>query len=307
MRIVITGGTGFLGRPLVRHLAGSGYGCTVLTRDPQRAAKYGFPREVAWVAASGELPAADVIIHLAGESIVGRWTAGKKRAILASRVEGTQRLVAALRTATTRPHTLLAASAVGFYGDRPGEALDENALADPRKSFRSEVCRKWESAANEAEDLGIRVVNLRMGNVMDPTGGYLGGLLPLYRAFGGFIIGSEMASIPWISRRDCVHLIAFALANERWYGPLNVTHPEPLSHRVFARSLTRRLGRSCHGKLPARLLRLALGDFASALLDDQRVEPAKVLAAGFQFSHPTWISFLDDAFPAPACHESLMR
>jgi uncharacterized protein (TIGR01777 family) len=280
MHIVVTGGTGFLGRPLVEHLTTLGYACTVLTRDPRRAAGSGLPETVKFARLT-ELPPCDAVIHLAGESIVGRWTTRKRQAILSSRVEGTRRLITALRMAKNRPHTLLSASAVGFYGNRPGEPLDETSTSDPRESFRAEVCREWEEAANLANDLGIRVVNLRIGNVMDPAGGYLGGLLPIHRALGGFVFGDPDASIPWISRVDCIRLITFALANERWYGPLNLSHPENLSHRRFAQTVAARLHQPCWGRVPGGVLRLLLGEFASALLDDQRVLPAKARAAGF--------------------------
>lgn len=308
MHLVVTGGTGFLGRPLVEHFVALGYECTVLTREPRRAATCGLPHGVKFARLT-ELPAADAIIHLAGESIVGLWTARKRRAILASRVDGTRRLITALRTAKNRPHTLLSASAVGFYGNRPGEALEESCLADPQQSFRAEVCRQWEEVASEADRLGIRVVNLRIGNVMDPAGGYLAGILPLYRALGGFVIGHADAVIPWISRVDCIRLIAFALANERWYGPLNITHPEPLTHRHFTHTVAQAVHRTSLGRIPSGLLRLALGEFAGALLDDQRVIPAKALAAGFTFAHSSWDKFLRGSFghqvtpdcqPAPA-------
>lgn len=310
MRILVTGGTGFLGKPLVEHLVALGYECTVLTRDPQRAALCGLPPSVTF-ATLAKMPHADAVIHLAGESIVGLWTARKRRAILASRVQGTRRLVAALRTAKNRPHTLLFASAVGFYGDRPGEALEESSPGDPQRSFRAEVCRQWEEAANEADRLGIRVVNLRIGNVMDPAGGYLAGILPIYRVLGGFVIGHEEAVTPWISRADCIRLIAFALANERWYGPLNICHPETLTHRHFAHTVAQAVHRTSLGRVPNRLLRLALGEFATALLDDQRVIPTKALTAGFTFAHASWDHFLRDSFghevTRPDCHPALAR
>ncbi len=296
MRIVLTGATGFLGRPLVAHLATLGYECIVLTRDVSRAATLGFPRSVR-LAPADSLPPAEVVIHLAGESIVGLWTPRKRRAILTSRVDGTRRLVAALRSAKVRPHTLLAASAVGIYGHRPGALLDETAPADPRDRFRAQVCRAWEEEANEAEILGVRVVNLRIGNVLDPSGGYLGGLLPIYRHLGGWTFADPETAIPWVGRADAVGLICFALANERWYGPLNITAPAPVTHREFAASLSHRLGQGLVGKVPPRLIRVVLGEFASALLDDQHVVPAKALAAGFAFQHPAWPTWLDDAMP----------
>lgn len=286
MRVLITGGTGFLGRPLVAHLVSLGYDCTVLTRDAGRAAGCGFPGSVKIASSESPLPAADAVIHLAGESIVGLWTERKRRAILASRVEGTRRLVAALRASPTRPHTLLSASAVGIYGDRPGETLDETSPTDPAMRFRAEVCREWEDAANQAADLGIRVVNLRIGNVLDPSGGYLGGLLPVFRLLGGVQLGNPNAAISWIAREDAARLIAFALANDRWFGPLNVTAPSPATQREFAAELALALDRRPIAQIPAWLLRTMLGEFSHALLDDQRILPAKAIAAGFPFAHP---------------------
>jgi NAD dependent epimerase/dehydratase family enzyme len=146
---------------------------------------------------------------------------------------------------------------------------------------------------------------------MDRAGGYLGGLLPMHRALGSFGMGNADAAIPWISRADCVRLIAFALANERWYGPLNITNPEPLTQRRFALTIAKRVRRPCWGNLPARLLRVMLGEFASALLDDQRVIPAKAVAAGFTFAHPTWNDLLRESFSSESerasCQPALAR
>ncbi len=299
MRIVLTGATGFLGRPLVAHLAHLGYECIVLTRDVARARARGLPPEVR-LASIDDLPAADVVIHLAGESIAGLWTQRKRRAILDSRIEGTCRLVAAMRRARTRPHTFLSASAVGIYGNRPGELLDEASETDPRDRFRAEVCRSWEEAANAADAFGVRVVNLRIGNVFDPAGGYLGGLLPLYRHCGGWMFGRPEAAIPWIARADAVRLISFALANERWYGPVNVVAPEAITHRQLATGIGERFGHGGTWAIPSFLTRAVLGELSSALMDDQHVVPAKAIAAGFAFQHPAFGTWLHEAFPLPA-------
>lgn len=296
MRIAITGATGFLGRPLVAHLETLGYECLVLTRDMARAAALGFSPSVRILPVE-PLPPCEAVIHLAGESVVGLWTARKRRVILESRVQGTRRLVAALRSAKVRPHTLLCASAVGFYGDRPGELLEEDSSADPRGSFRAQVCTAWEDAAREAEVLGLRVMQLRIGNVLDPSGGYLGGLLPIYRQFGGVVFGENEAAIPWIARPDAIRLISFALANERWYGPLNITAPTTVTQREFATAISQRVGPGWTVKVPRRLVRGVLGDFASALIDDQHVVPAKAIAAGFRFQHPDFGAWVEAAFP----------
>lgn len=297
MRIVLTGATGFLGRPLVAHLVGLGYECIVQTRDVARAATLDLPSSVRF-ASMDDLPAADAVIHLAGESPIGYWTPRKRREILTSRAEGTRRLVAAIHSAKTRPHTLLSASAVGIYGHRPGEPLDETASPDPRNRFRAQVCDAWEEAANAADLLGVRVIHLRLGNVFDPGGGYLGGLLPIYRHFGGLILGEPDAAIPWISRADAIRLITFALAHERWYGPLNLVAPQPVTHRELATRLGTQLGHRHTWRVPSRVTRALLGEFASALVDDQHVVPGKAIASGFTFEHPTFEAWLPEAFPA---------
>jgi len=297
MRILITGGTGFLGRPLVQQLTALGYACIVMTRDPARARRCGFPPEVQIVAPDA-LPAAEVVIHLAGEGIVGLWTPAKRRAILDSRVQGTRRLIDSLRRAKVRPHTLLAASAVGIYGDRPGETLDETSAPDPAASFRAEVCRRWEAEANRADALGVRVVNLRIGNVMAPHGGFLGGILPVFRTLGGITLGDAGAVLPWLPLADFVGLVCFALANERWHGPLNLTHPQPLTRAELAVALARHLRRPCPWQISSIWLRRLLGNFASALVDDQRVVSTKVATSGYHFSCATWATFLEETFPA---------
>lgn len=291
MKVAITGGTGFIGRALVAHLAAIGHECTVLTRHPQRAT---LPPGIA-VRPVGALPECDAVIHLAGESVVGWWTPWKRRAILRSRIDGTRRLVEAMRALRTPPRVLLSASAVGYYGHRPGEFLDENSPPDPRARFRSQVCQAWEAEALRAEEMGVRVGLLRIGDVMALGGGFLGGLLPAYRAGGCRILGEPDSALPWIALDDAVRLIAFALESEL-RGPLNVVAPHAITQRTLATTLARRLGRCVRGRIPAGLLRCGLGEFSSALLDDQRVVPQRALDAGFHYTHPAWRSCLDALF-----------
>lgn len=293
MKIAITGATGFLGRPLVAHLSALGHACSVLTRDPARAA--GFPPGVQ-IHHVDHLPEADAVIHLAGENPAGLWTPWKRRAILTSRTVGTARLVAAMSALRTPLRVFLCASAVGFYGHRPGEILDENAAPDPQRRFRARVCIAWEEAAHAAAACGIRVVSLRLANVMHPGGGFLGKLLPVWRAGGCFVLGDASAALAWVSLTDAVSLIAFALENDALRGPLNVVAPHAITQRAFASTLARRLGLRVRGRLPAPLLRCVLGELASALIDDQNVTPRKALDTGFQFAHPAWRSCLDAIF-----------
>jgi hypothetical protein len=295
VKVAITGATGFIGRPLVAHLATLGHRSIVLSRSPKRAAGLGFPVGTE-IATGAAIPTCDAVIHLAGESVAGLWTPAKRRRILASRVESTRRIVAELRAREHKPHTLLVASAVGYYGDRPGEVLNEDAPPDPARGFRSEVCRAWEAAAQDAEALGIRVVRLRVGNVMSTDGGFLGGMLPLWRRDVCFLFGNPDAAISWISREDAVRLIAFALELQQLRGPVNVVSPHAITQRTLVTSIAGRLGRSVIGSVPGWLLRIGLGEFATALLDDQRVVPVAAEAAGFRYQHPAWRSCLDHLF-----------
>jgi uncharacterized protein (TIGR01777 family) len=276
MKVAITGATGFIGRSLAAYLHTLGHECIALTRP------------------FNDVPPVDAVIHLAGENPAGLWTPWKRRAIYTSRVDGTRRLVAALHRAP--PRVLLCASAVGIYGHRPGETLDESSPPDPQQRFRARVCQAWEHAASEATEFDTRVVHLRLGNVMDPAGGFLAKLLPVYRAGGCFVLGDPAASIAWVSLFDAVRLIAFAMESDALCGPLNVVAPHALTQHALTHTLARRLGVRVRGRIPAPLLRGVLGEFASALIDDQNVLPEKALGAGFLFAHPAWRSALDAIF-----------
>ena len=295
MKIAITGATGFIGRPLVSYLASLGHRSIVLSRSPQRAERMHFPAGTEF-APTGGIPPCDAVIHLAGESVAGLWTPARRRRILASRVDSTRRIVEELRGREERPHTLLVASAVGYYGDRPGELLDEDAAPDPQCGFRSEVCRAWEAAASEAEALGIRVVRLRLANVMSAEGGFLGAMLPFWRRGACFLLGNPEAAISWISSEDAVRLIAFALESREISGPVNVVSPHAITQRTLVSSVAARLDRKIVGHVPAWLIRLMLGEFSTALLDDQRAVPAAAESAGFRYQHPAWRSCLDHLF-----------
>ncbi len=273
MKIAITGVSGFLGKTLRAHLEAVGHECTPL------------PRKL------GRLPRFDAVIHLAGENPAGLWTPWKKRAIRDSRVRGTERLVESFRHAP--PRVFLCASAVGIYGHRPGEYLDESSAPDPHMRFRARVCTAWEAAAESASALGTRVVRLRLGNVMDASGGFLAKLLPLYRSGLCFVLGDPAAFLPWISLVDAVHMIAFATESDALSGPLDVVAPHCVTQSTLAKSLAPRVGAHVRGRIPEKLLRCVLGEFASALIDNQNVAPAKALDANFKYAHPAWRSWLE--------------
>ena len=291
MELLITGGTGFVGRPLVERLVAAGHECVVVSRDPA-AARTRLPAGARAVAYTEPWPAVAGVIHLAGESIVGLWTPAKRRRIMGSRVNGTRLLVNWLKQVQPRPGVLLSMSAVGIYGDRPGEVVAEDSPLDPAGKFRAQVCLAWEMEALAAQAPETRVVLLRLGNVMDPAGGFLGELLNVYRRAPVVGFGSPPAMLSWISLRDTVALIAFALENQAVSGPLNVTAPRPVSQGELTALVAAHLGKRVWGHLPGGVLRLGLGAFADAFLDSQVARPGKALAHGFQFNDESFAAYM---------------
>lgn len=289
MKIVIAGGTGFIGEPLTRRLAERGDNVAVLSRSASRGLKWDPPNvDGAWV---DEVANADAVINLAGENIAGgRWTAERKRRLIASRLDATRALVLAMRRNPARKRTIINASAVGFYGDRGDETVDEN--AGRGDGFLADLVEKWESAAQEAEALG-RLVILRFGVVLARDGGALKKMwLPFKLGVGG-PIGSGRQWMAWVDRDDVIRAIEWALDNENARGIYNVTAPEPVRSRDFARALGRAVHRPALLPVPAFALRILFGQMADeALLAGQRVVPSRLLAEGFKFSNPT----LDAAF-----------
>jgi len=285
MKVVVTGGTGFLGGALVEALRRDSHRVTVLTRGA--ASK---PGEVQWQprlppgAWARSVEGADAVINLAGESIAdGRWTQARKRTILASRVDATRAIVAAIRAAGSAPATLLSGSAIGYYGT-PGDApLDESAPAGA--DFLAKVCREWE---HEAIDAGAtaRVVLLRTGLVLARDGGALQQLaMPFHFCVGG-ALGSGRQVMSWIHRDDWIAMVRWALTDRSVSGPLNLTAPQPVTNREMATTLGRVLHRPSFMPTPAFTLRLLLGEMADAMiLNGQRVLPRVAQRGGFTFRY----------------------
>ncbi len=297
MRVLVTGATGFIGRRLCHHLTQTGLTVRVLTRDPGAAPARlpGIERAYGLPETGAELPdealvGVDTVVHLAGETVSGRWTIAKRHAIEASRTAGTAALVRAIARASPRPQALVCASAIGYYGDRGDEPLVEESL--PGRGFLAGVCRAWETEAARAEELGTRVVRLRTGIVLDPAGGALRSMRPLFRAGLGGPLGSGRQWWAWIAMDDLIGLYAQALDRD-WTGPVNAVSPDPVRQRGFARCLGRALGRPALLPAPAFALRVVLGGFASELLSSRRVEPRAALRHGFAFRAPR----LGDALP----------
>ena len=268
MRVLVTGGTGFIGAAVCRALRGAGHAVRVVSRDPEHAAE----EAVGWDDVPAAAREADALVNLAGEPIAARrWKPAQKHHIRESRVEATRRLVEAATAASPRPRILLNASAVGYYGARGDEVLDETAA--PGTGFLAEVCAAWEREAEAAEALGLRVVRLRFGVVLAPDGGALARMIPAFRTFFGGPLGSGTQWMSWIHRDDVTGLVVDALEDDAYRGAVNVTAPEPVTNAEFAQALGRALARPAAFRTPAFMLRWTLGEMADMLLTGQRVVP----------------------------------
>jgi hypothetical protein len=216
--------------------------------------------------------------------VAQRWTADVKRRILSSRVQGTHSLIRAIQALPVRPGVLVCASAIGYYGSRGDEILSESAA--PGGDFLAEVCSAWERAAQAAAELGMRVVSLRIGVVLDPAGGALAQMLPPFRAgLGGPIAGGQ-AWTSWIHLNDLVRLFAWAMGHPALAGPVNAVAPNPVRNESFTRALGAALHRPALFPVPALALKLLFGEMAGVVLASQRVAPEKAKESGFQFDWP---------------------
>jgi hypothetical protein len=231
------------------------------------------------------MPETDAIVNLAGESLAaGRWTAERKAEIRRSRIEGTRAIVNAITTADPRPKVLVNASAVGYYGDRGDEPLDETSR--PGTGFLARVCVEWEAEARRAEALGVRVVLLRTGVVIAPDGGAVSAMLLPFRAALGGRLGSGRQWISWVHRDDVIGLIRDVVAKEEYAGAVNATSPNPVTNRDFTRALARAVHRPAVLPVPGIALRLLFGEMATTLLTGQRVLPRVAERTGYQWREP---------------------
>jgi len=284
---LVTGATGFVGTKLLARLDQP----TVLSRSVERAAALVAPRggrAFGWDPLAGPPPAAafegiEAIFHLAGDPVAeGRWTARKKASIRDSRVLGTRHLVAALRDLPRRPAVLVSASAIGYYGSRGAECLDE--ASAPGNDYLAQVCQAWEQEALAARELGLRVVPVRIGIVLGPGGGALAKMLPPFYAGLGSPLGSGEQYMSWIHLDDLVELLLFAAREPALGGPTNGVAPGAVTNREFTRTLARVLGRPAFlPPMPGFVLKTLVGEFAEVLLASQRVVPRAAQSAGFTF------------------------
>lgn len=304
MRIIITGGTGFIGRALAAELAGAGYEVIVLSRNPARAT--GLPggvRAERWDGrtAAGWSSLADgalAIVNLAGENLSGgsfppaRWTEERKDLIRRSRLDAGAAVTAAVTAAGTKPRVVIQSSGIGHYGSRDDKALTEADAAGD--DFLARLTVEWEASTAAVAAQGVRHVSIRTGVVLSPDEGALKQLLVPFKLFVGGPLGSGRQGFSWIHPADEVAAIRFLIETERAGGPFNLCAPQPLSNAEFARVLGQVIGRPAWLPVPAFALRLALGEVASMVLDGQRALPQKLLDLGFRFHFPDAESALRD-------------
>jgi len=285
--VAVSGATGLIGSALVARLRAR----NVRVRRLVRKARPDAPDDIVWdpmgsILSPNDLEGADAVVHLAGEPLAHRWTAARKRAIRESRVRGTELIARTIAARERRPRVLLSGSAIGIYGDRGDEPLDEESALGT--DFLAGVAREWEAASAAASDAGVRVGLLRTGIVLSPNGGALERLLTPFRLGVGGPIGSGRQWMSWISLDDHVRAMEHALATTGVHGPVNLVSPNPVTNAEFASTLGHVLSRPALVPVPAFALELAYGEMARAtILAGQRVLPKALLRAGFQFAHPT--------------------
>jgi uncharacterized protein (TIGR01777 family) len=313
LRVTVTGASGLVGRTLVPALQARGAEITLLSRDPDRARSALGPdsaaplQVLAWdpvrePAPAGALAGREAVLHLAGEPVAQRWSAKAKRAIRDSRVIGTSNLVEGLRLAEHAgigecPRALISSSAIGYYGPHGEEPLDEE--TPPGSGFLAQVCVAWEQQAGKASELGVRVVQVRTGVVLDARGGALGKMLPPFRlGLGGPIAGGRQY-VSWIHAEDLIEMMLTALERESWSGPINATAPEPITNGDFSKLLGRILGRPALVPVPALALQLLYGGMAEIITTGARAVPARPLVLGYEFRHPELEPALRSAIAAP--------
>ena len=291
MRLIIAGGTGFIGSALCARLSEQGHSLMLLIRSTSPAATWPSKGWRGWnPPATGPwqeaMDGADGVINLAGEPIVGkRWSARQKAKIRSSRIDATRALVTAIAAAREKPKFLLNGSAIGYYGSHGDEILTEE--DGPGSDFLGRLCVDWEAEASKAEEHGLRVILLRTGIVLGKGGGALAKMLPPFKLFVGGPLGTGRQWMSWIHLEDEIRLIQFLIENPSARGAVNGTAPDPVRMKEFCGTLGSVLHRPSWAPVPALALRLMLGEMAEMLLTGQRVIPAKAQKLGYKFRYPT--------------------
>lgn len=279
MRITITGASGLIGSKLTAALTQRGDEVTKVSL------RHGPPDPA-------DLAGRDAIVHLAGENVAQRWNDRTRKAIRESRERGTRQLVESIANADPRPRALISSSAVGYYGPHGDERLDES--TPPGHDFLAEVCVVWEREADKAADLGLRVVKIRTGVVLDADGGALSKMLLPFKLGGGGPVAGGNQYMPWIHVDDVVGMYLRAIDDPAWRGAVNATAPEPVTNRTFSKALGRALHRPAVAPIPGAAIRLLYGDMAEIVTKGQRVVPQRAIELGYTYQHPD----LDEALEA---------
>ncbi|MFQ5803950.1 MAG: TIGR01777 family oxidoreductase [Candidatus Methylomirabilales bacterium] len=290
--VLVSGATGFIGKSLCAAIKERGVPFTAFSRRPDRAKSLlpGVKEAYRWRPKLEPAPlvaiqGAGALVHLAGETVAGRWNKYKKQDIRESRVVGTRHLVEAIGEATSKPGVLVCASAVGYYGSRGEEELTEDSA--PGSDFLAEVCQAVEAEARRAEEFHVRVVMLRTGMVLGREGGALKQMLIPFKLGLGGPVGNGQQWVPWVSIDDVIGIILHAIEVGKVKGPINVTAPHPVRNVEFSKTLGHVLHRPAFLPAPAIGLKILLGEFADVLLTSQRVIPQRIQESGYKFRHPT--------------------
>jgi uncharacterized protein (TIGR01777 family) len=289
MKILITGATGLIGRALCHTLSEDGHIIVGVSRASGKPDGLEVAEMYQWDPQAGPLPEAaldqiDTVISLAGEPIAKRWSDQQKKSIRDSRIVTTRNLVEGMRRAKRKPQVFVSSSAVGYYGNRGDEQLEET--SPPGRGFMSEVCQEWEREAARASELGVRVALVRTGVVLSSDGGALQKMLPPFKLGLGGRLGSGKQWFPWIHIDDIAGIFRHAIVNARVTGPINGAAPQAATNAEFTRELGHALHRPVFVPVPEIALRMLMGEMADVLFDSQRVIPAVALASGYEFRHP---------------------
>jgi uncharacterized protein (TIGR01777 family) len=303
MRILVSGSTGFLGTALIDTLEGEGHAVARLVRPATAQKRAGAARQqtVLWDPVAGQFDAAgaegaDALVHLAGASIAGgRWNASHKALLRTSRVDATRHLIGAFAKLQRPPRVIVAASAIGYYGNRGDETLTEESV--PGSNFLAGVCREWEAETARGTEFGARVVSLRFGIILAAHGGALPQIALPFKLGAGGRLGDGRQWMSWLTLQETIAVIQFALSNSVLTGPVNTVTPNPVRNSEFTTVLAKALHRPALFPAPAFALRLALGEMADALLlISQKVMPVKLANAGYSFAQPDLALALADVF-----------
>jgi len=300
-RVLITGGTGFIGTALARQLLAAGVRVSVLSRNANRATRH-FEHQVTALESMAQIDAAnppEVIVNLAGKNLgEQRWSTRVKQQLIDSRVFTTQQVVDYIAHAEIKPDLLISGSAVGYYGARGDEALNEEAA--PGNEFQSELCQRWEQTALQAEQYGVRVCISRTGVVMGQGGGALSGLQPMFRKGLGAVAGNGRQWLSWVHMQDLINMFLHFMGDDALSGPFNNTSPHPVTNRQFAKTIGKVLHRPVWLRMPGWAMHLLYGELAHLYVTGQKVIPNRHQQSGFDYQYPHIESALREAMQSTA-------